>query len=469
MTDTLDRLRAALADRYVLERELSGGAMSRVFVAEETSLGRKVVIKLLPPELAATLSVDRFRREIQLAASLQHPHIVPLLAAGEAGDLLFYSMPLVEGESLQARLRRDGELPVPEAIRVLRDVADALSYAHRHGVVHRDIKPANVLVSDGHALVTDFGVAKALDQARQSSLTSTGLALGTPTYMAPEQAAADPHTDHRADIYALGVLGYEILTGQPPFTAPTAQAVVAAHLTQAPTPLAVLRPSVPPALASLVMRCLEKRPADRWQSAGELLQALESFSTPVEGIAATGAASIATSSARPIRRTSPARRRALSPMSKPIGCTMCNRQPVAAAVRPMAPVLFGISGCSNTIWKRGRDRTGMRPAVGAVTAGVSVRLTRVSQPGIRLGQLQELRRIGLAALGVLAHQLEDLHLRAEALDHDVARCGRLVFVRHVAPSGGGAACGASLTRTVFDARRSTRARGEIASHFPAGP
>jgi eukaryotic-like serine/threonine-protein kinase len=304
----------------VLERELSGGAMSRVFVAEETSLGRKVVIKLLPPELAATLSVDRFRREIQLAASLQHPHIVPLLAAGEAGDLLFYSMPLVEGESLQARLRRDGELPVPEAMRVLRDVADALSYAHRHGVVHRDIKPANVLLTGypsrelgatggWHALVTDFGVAKALDQARQSSLTSTGLALGTPTYMAPEQAAADPHTDHRADIYALGVLGYEILTGQPPFTAPTAQAVVAAHLTQAPTPLAVLRPSVPPALAALVMRCLEKRPADRWQSAGELLHALESFSTPVEGIAATGATSIAASSAKPIPRTIPARRR----------------------------------------------------------------------------------------------------------------------------------------------------------------
>ena len=221
LSDTLDRLRAALADRYVLERELSGGAMSRVFVAEETSLGRKVVIKVLPPELAAGLSVDRFRREIQLAASLQHPHIVPLLAAGEAGDLLYYTMPLVEGESLQARLARERRAAGAEAIRVLRDVADALSYAHRHGVVHRDIKPDNILLSDGHALVTDFGVAKALDQAtRQSSLTSTGLALGTPAYMAPEQAAADPHTDHRADIYALGVLGYEILTGQPPFTAP---------------------------------------------------------------------------------------------------------------------------------------------------------------------------------------------------------------------------------------------------------
>jgi eukaryotic-like serine/threonine-protein kinase len=267
----------------VLERELGGGAMSRVFIAEETGLGRKVVIKLLPPELAASVSVDRFRREIQLAASLQHPHIVPLLTAGEAGDLLFYSMPLVEGESLRARLARDGELPVPEAVRLLRDVADALSYAHRHGVVHRDIKPDNVLLSDGHALVTDFGVAKALDQARQSSLTATGLALGTPTYMAPEQAAADPHTDQRADIYAFGVRGYEILAGQPPFTGPTAQAVVAAHLTQAPMPLAKLRPKVPPGLAVLVMRCLEKRPADRWQSAAELLHALESFHAPADG------------------------------------------------------------------------------------------------------------------------------------------------------------------------------------------
>jgi serine/threonine-protein kinase len=272
----------------VLERELGGGGMSRVFIAQETALGRKVVLKVFPPELAAALSVDRFRREIQLAASLQHPHIVPLLSAGQAGDVLYYSMPLVEGESLRARLAREGELPVPEAIRVLRDVADALSYAHRHGLMHRDIKPDNVLLSDHHALVTDFGVAKALDEAaRQSSLTSTGLALGTPAYMAPEQAAADPHTDQRADIYALGVLGYEILAGRPPFTGPSPQAVIAAQLTQAPAPLAQSRASVPPALAAVVMRCLEKRPADRWQSATELLQALEALSTPTAGTAPT--------------------------------------------------------------------------------------------------------------------------------------------------------------------------------------
>jgi len=276
--------------------------MSRVFVAEETELGRQVVIKLLPPELAASLSLDRFRREIHLAASLQHPHIVPLLSAGQADDLLYYSMPLVDGQSLRARLRREGELPVAEAVRILREVADALSYAHRHGVVHRDIKPDNVLIADGHALVTDFGVAKALDQARESSITSTGLALGTPAYMSPEQAAADPHTDHRADIYALGVLGYEILAGRPPFTAPTAQAVVAAHMLQRPAPLAELRPSVPPALAALLMRCLEKRPSDRPQSAAEVLHALELSSTPVPGLEAAGpstAARLAASARRP--------------------------------------------------------------------------------------------------------------------------------------------------------------------------
>ena len=307
MTDALDRLRAALADRYVLGRELGGGAMSRVFVAEETELGRQVVIKVLPPELAASVSLDRFRREIQLAASLQHPHIVPLLSAGQAGDLLYYSMPLVEGESLRARLRRDGELPVAEAVRILRDVADALSYAHAHGVVHRDIKPDNVLLSDGHALVTDFGVAKALDQARQSSLTSTGLALGTPAYMAPEQAAADPHTDHRADIYALGVLGYEMLTGRPPFTAPTAQAVVAAHMTQ--------RRRRSPSTGRACRRRSRRSSCAAWRSARptgrrarpSVLHVLESAATPVPGSSRRAGVS---QPRRARRHDSPRRRRA---------------------------------------------------------------------------------------------------------------------------------------------------------------
>src|SRR5262245_2925298 len=253
MSDLLGQLEAALGGSYHFERELGGGGMSRVFLAHETALGRKVVIKVLPPELSAGLNIDRFRREIQLAASLQHPHIVPLLAAGQASDalpLLYYTMPLVEGESLRARLIRQHELPIGEAIRLLRDVVDALACAHEHGVVHRDIKPDNVLVSRQHAMVTDFGVAKALEsgsgeQRLGGALTSLGVPLGTPAYMAPEQAAADPHTDHRADIYAAGALAYEMLTGRPPFIGPTPQAILAAQVMQAPPPITDLRGTVP--------------------------------------------------------------------------------------------------------------------------------------------------------------------------------------------------------------------------------
>jgi eukaryotic-like serine/threonine-protein kinase len=276
LTKLADRLQNALGQAYIIERELGGGGMSRVFIATETALGRRVVVKVLPPELGEGLSIDRFRREIQLAASLQHPHIVPLLAAGASGGLLYYTMPLVEGESLRARLARETELPVAEVIRVLRDVADALACAHERGVVHRDIKPDNVLLSRHHALVTDFGVAKALSNATDSSsITSTGFVLGTPTYMAPEQAAADPHVDHRADIYALGALGYEMLAGRPPFTGNTPQAVMAAQITQTPDPLGRWRPNAPPGLAALLMRCLEKRPSDRWQKAEDVLRQLE--------------------------------------------------------------------------------------------------------------------------------------------------------------------------------------------------
>ena len=286
MTDLQARLQTALGSAYRIEKELGGGGMSRVFVAEETSLGRKVVVKVLPPEMAAGVNADRFRREIQLAASLQHPHIVPLLAAGHTADLVYYTMPLIEGESLRAKLVREGALPIPNTVRILRGVVDALNYAHRHGVVHRDIKPDNVLIAEHHALVTDFGVAKAVSQsASQSSLTSIGVALGTPAYMAPEQAAADSHTDHRADIYAVGVLGYEMLTGRPPFTGATPQAVLAAQVSQEPDPVTQHRRTAPPALAELVMRCLEKHPADRWQSAEELLTQLDAMVTPSGGTA----------------------------------------------------------------------------------------------------------------------------------------------------------------------------------------
>jgi serine/threonine-protein kinase len=289
LAELQDRLQAALGTAYRLESELGGGGMSRVFVAEETALGRKVVVKVLPPEYGAGLNVDRFRREIQVAAGLHHPHIVPLLAAGSSGDLLYYTMPLIEGESLRARLARDHELPVHDTLRLLRDLVDGLSFAHQHGVVHRDIKPDNILITGKHALVTDFGVAKALEASGKSSLTSTGLALGTPAYMAPEQAAADPHTDHRADLYAVGVLAYEMLTGVPPFTGPSAQSVLTAHVTKAPVPVTEMRASVPPGLASLVMRCLEKKPADRYQDAEELLAQIELLSTPSGGTQPTSA------------------------------------------------------------------------------------------------------------------------------------------------------------------------------------
>lgn len=261
--------------------------MSRVFVATDTELGRQVVIKVLPPDLSAGLNTDRFRREIQFAARLQHPHIVPLLAAGARGDLLYYTMPFISGEDLRSRLARTGELPVDEATRILREVADALSYAHSQGLVHRDIKPANILISRDHALVTDFGVSKALSNAVDdaslpadadaTTLTSIGVALGTPAYMAPEQAAADPMVDARADIYALGVVGYELLAGRTPFAGLDAQRVRSAHIVTTPAPVSQHRRQLPPGLDAVIMRCLEKHPSDRWQSADDLRLALEPY------------------------------------------------------------------------------------------------------------------------------------------------------------------------------------------------
>ena len=222
MAELFDQLQLGLAPSYRLDRELGGG-MSRVFVAEDIRLGRTVVIKVLPPELAGGVNVERFEREIRLSARLQHPHIVPLLAAGSVGDLPYYVMPYIEGESLRARLARDGELPLTDAIRLLREVIDALDYAHRQGVVHRDIKPDNILLTGPHAVVPDFGVAKALAEATGIDLkvTSTGMAIGTPAYMAPEQVAGEPNVDARADIYATGSLAFEMITGVQPFRGAT--------------------------------------------------------------------------------------------------------------------------------------------------------------------------------------------------------------------------------------------------------
>ncbi|HMA19495.1 MAG TPA: serine/threonine-protein kinase [Gemmatimonadaceae bacterium] len=274
-----ENLRQALSPAYDLERELTGAGMSRVFVATDKSLGRRVVIKVLPPELTAGVNRERFRREIQVAAQLQHPHIVTLLSAGEEGDLLYYTMPYIEGESLRHSLEK-GPLAVKDVVRILHDVVDALAYAHARGVIHRDIKPGNILRQGSHALVTDFGVAKALNAAMPiSGITSAGMAIGTPAYMAPEQLAGDPAADNRIDIYAVGLLAYELLTGESPFTGPSPQATMAAQLTRDPEPLHLCCPDVPEPLSAIIMQCLAKLPEQRPPTAEALMTALDSITT----------------------------------------------------------------------------------------------------------------------------------------------------------------------------------------------
>jgi tetratricopeptide (TPR) repeat protein/TolB-like protein len=267
----------------VLQRELGRGGMATVYLAHDLKHDRPVALKVLNLELTATLGPHRFQREIRTAGRLQHPHILGLHDSGDAAGQLWFTMPYAQGETLRQRLRREGELPLPEAVRIVRDLADALAYAHSHGVVHRDIKPENVILTPRHAMLADFGVAKAVsaaaDDATGEALTSVGLALGTPAYMAPEQASADLAIDHRADLYALGIVAYEMLTGQPPFPGRSPAQLLAAHATERPRPVAELRPAVPPSLSNLVMRLLEKHPADRPQGADEVLRLLETAPT----------------------------------------------------------------------------------------------------------------------------------------------------------------------------------------------
>ncbi|MFI5310791.1 MAG: serine/threonine-protein kinase [Gemmatimonadales bacterium] len=281
-SDNFDNsLRTAFEPAYVIEHEITGGGMSRVFLATEQALNRKVVIKVLPSDLAAGVNRERFRREVQLAAQLQHPHIVPLYSAGERGDLLFYTMPFIEGESLKHAIHEGTKFSPREVVGILHDVVDALAYAHARGVIHRDIKPGNVLRSGRHAVVTDFGVAKAISASLPAvGTTTSGMAIGTPAYMAPEQLAGDPAADHRMDIYAVGLLAYELLTGEAPFSEPSPQETMAAQLTRAPQPIARTRSDVPPALTSLVMQCLAKNPDQRPSSAAELLASLDALAFP---------------------------------------------------------------------------------------------------------------------------------------------------------------------------------------------
>jgi len=276
-----------IGERYRILRTLGAGGMATVYLALDVKHDREVALKVLRPEIAEGLARDRFLREIRIAGRLQHSNIVPLFDSGGSGGRLFYVMPHVQGETLRDRLTRAGSLPIDEVVHILRELASALAYAHGQGVIHRDIKPANILLSDRRALLTDFGIARAAHLAFtpaggfDDSLTQAGISLGTPAYMSPEQVAASPDVDHRADLYALGVLGYEMLTGRPPFVRATPQEVLTAQLNEPPVPVGDLRADTPPGLGALLMRCLEKRAADRWQSANELLAALES-KTPVQ-------------------------------------------------------------------------------------------------------------------------------------------------------------------------------------------
>ena len=282
--DLRGQLQNILGDTYELERELGAGGMARVFIATEAALGRKVVIKVLPPEIAAGVKVERFKREILFLARLNHPHIVPMLAAGGDGGLSYYVMPFMQGESLRARLLQHGALPQTQVVRTLREVATALTFAHENGIVHRDIKPDNVLLIGGSAMVTDFGVAKALSLSTgngdPNALTSLGIALGTPSYIAPEQATADPTTDHRADLYSLGAMAYEMLAGRTPFSARSPQAMLVAHISEPPVPLIERKPDILPSLNALVMRCLEKSADMRPQTADEVVRLLDDITTP---------------------------------------------------------------------------------------------------------------------------------------------------------------------------------------------
>ena len=295
MTDALDRLRPALAERYHLERELGQGGMATVYLAEDLKHQRKVAIKVLRPELAAVIGADRFLREIKTIATLQHPHILGLIDSGEVQGTAYYVMPFVEGESLRDRLSREKQLPVGDAVRVATEVAAALDYAHRHGVIHRDIKPENILLHDGAALVADFGIALAASKAGGTRMTETGMSLGTPHYMSPEQAMGEREITARSDVYALGAMTYEMLVGEPPFTGPTAQAIIAKVMTGEPASLIAQRKSVPPAVDSAVLTALEKLPADRFASAAEFAVALRG-----EGPVPAAAPRSAASARRPI-------------------------------------------------------------------------------------------------------------------------------------------------------------------------
>jgi serine/threonine protein kinase len=375
-----DQIKKSLSNAYDIERELGGGGMSRVFVATDRLLGRKIVIKFLSPELIAEVNRGRFRREIQVAAQLQHPHIVTLLSAGEDNDLVYYTMPFIDGESLKSAVEKNGPLSVADVIRVLYDVVDALAYAHAHGVVHRDIKPANILRSGSHALVTDFGVAKALNAARSSSsaLTSTGMAIGTPAYMAPEQLAGDTDADHRVDIYALGLLAYELLCGESPFAATSAQGVLAAVLTRDPKPLYLVRKDVPRKLSTIIMQCLSKVPGGRPPTAEALLDSLDMIATASGEIRTKEHKVPSRERTAPVARPTPAKS-STGPVSTSL---LIDHEPEKSRKRYLIPAIAAvvIAGVASVLWFNrtpGSSAVSIQPpaAAGAESASATASVT----------------------------------------------------------------------------------------------
>ena len=412
MTDLRAQLQASLGDAYTIERELGGGGMSRLFLATERALNRRVVIKVLPNEAAGAVSMERFRREIELAARLQQANIVPLLSAGDMGGVPYFTMPFVDGESLRARVANGGALPVGDAFGILKEVARALAYAHAQGVVHRDIKPDNVLLSGGTAMVTDFGVAKAITAATTAGgaqLTATGITLGTPAYMSPEQAVGDPSIDYRSDIYAFGCLAYELLTGAPPFAGRPMQGIIAGHITEAPEPVERRRVDVPAPLASLVSRCLAKDPGERPQTATDVIATLDAIAT-------TSGATVLITPAEPPHTGRGAAIAAAVIVFAIIAAVVVPRlRPTRAAITSVAILPFENTSKDSTIdYLEDGISDQVRDAVGRLS-GIAVKARSSSrrykgrparEAGTALGA-------SLVLLGTVAHTGAGIHVTAE--------------------------------------------------------
>jgi len=446
-----DRLRDALADRYALERELGRGGMAIVYLAHDLRHDRPVALKVLLPELAASLGPERFQREIHLAARLQHPHILTVLDSGEAAGRLWFTMPFVEGESLRDRLRRERQLPVDDALRIAVEAARALDYAHKHGVIHRDIKPENILLTDGSTLVADFGIARALGDV-DDKLTQTGFSVGTPAYMSPEQAAGDKALDARTDLYSLASVLYEMLAGEPPFTGPTAQAMAARRLTEPAPSVRALRPTVPPAVDEAIRRALAPVAADRFGTAGQFAQALH--------VPATGAVSATVTVATP----APAASAPAAPPPHP------PRRPVpVAAVALTAGLLIG--GGLLFAWRH--NGAGAEPAGGRRIVAVLPfdNLGDSSDAYFADGVSDEVRtKLGqVAGLEVIARgsSLEYRHStkRANEIAHELGADYLLTGTVRWEKSGG--ASRVRVTPELVDARPGQPARSRWGQQFDA--